>query len=296
VYAAYKFAQLVRFVIDEELLTRVGWPRGVGSTISTLTFYAVAAAGFLVALGAAGVEIGNFAIVAGALGVGIGFGLQTVVNNFVSGLILMFERPIQPGDIVEVSGVTGTVKSIGLRATTIETFEGAEVIVPNGTLLQGNLTNWTLNDRNRRIEIPVGVAYGTDPKEVLGILREVAARQPLLLRHPPPIALFTGFGESSLDFSLRFWTSAGDTWGAVRSAAMVEIHDELAQAGIEIPFPQRDLHVKSVAPEVLRSAVSPARDADDAGASASPPSGAGAAQPGAAATAASLPEDAVTRA
>jgi small-conductance mechanosensitive channel len=145
------------------------------------------------------------------------------------------------------------VKAIGLRATTIETFEGAEVIVPNGTLLQGNLTNWTLNDRNRRIEIPVGVAYGTDPKVVLEILREVAGRQPLLLRHPPPIALFTGFGESSLDFSLRFWTSAGDTWGTVRSAALVEIHAELAKAGIEIPFPQRDLHVRSVVTDALRA-------------------------------------------
>jgi small-conductance mechanosensitive channel len=253
VYVAYQFARLVRFVIEEELLSRAAWPRGVGSTVSTLSFYAVAAFGFLVALSAAGVEIGSFAIVAGALGVGIGFGLQTVVNNFVSGLILMFERPIQPGDIVEVSGITGTVKAIGLRATTIETFEGAEVIVPNGTLLQGNLTNWTLNDRNRRIEIPVGVAYGTDPKVVLEILREVAGRQPLLLRHPPPIALFTGFGESSLDFSLRFWTSAGDTWGTVRSAALVEIHAELAKAGIEIPFPQRDLHVRSVVTDALRA-------------------------------------------
>jgi small-conductance mechanosensitive channel len=279
VYAAYKFARLVRFVIDEELLSRVGWPRGVGSTVSTLTFYAVAGLGFLVALSAAGVEIGNLAIVAGALGVGIGFGLQTVVNNFVSGLILMFERPIQPGDIVEVSGITGTVKSIGLRATTIETFEGAEVIVPNGTLLQGNLTNWTLNDRNRRIEIPVGVAYGTDPNVVLGILRDVAARQPLLLRHPAPVALFTGFGESSLDFSLRFWTSAGDTWGTVRSAAMVEICDALAKAGIEIPFPQRDLHVRSIAP-----AATPARTPDTA------------AQPDAAVGATSALERASTRA
>jgi small-conductance mechanosensitive channel len=253
VYLAWSAARLVRFAIDEELVARVQWPRGVGSSISTLSFYAVAAFGFLVVLSATGVEIGKLAIVVGALGVGIGFGLQTVVNNFVSGLILMFERPIQPGDIVEVSGITGTVRAIGLRATTIKTFEGAEVIVPNGTLLQGNLTNWTLNDKNRRIEIPVGVAYGTDPRRVLQILREVAERQPLLLQDPPPNALFTGFGESSLDFSLRFWTSAGDTWGAVRSAAMVEIHDELAKAGIEIPFPQRDLHVRSVDAEALRN-------------------------------------------
>jgi small-conductance mechanosensitive channel len=251
-WLAYTVARLVRFTIDEELVPRVQWPRGVSSSISTLSFYGVAAFGFLLVLSATGVEVGKLAIVAGALGVGIGFGLHTVVHNFVSGLILMFERPIQPGDIVEVSAVTGTVKSIGLRATTIETFDGAKVLVPNGTLLQGNLTNWTLNDRNRRIEIPVGVAYGTDPKRVLQILQDVAERQPLLLRNPPPAALFTGFGESSLDFSLRFWTVAGDTWGAVRSAAMVEIHEELAKAGIEIPYPQRDLHVKGVAPDALR--------------------------------------------
>jgi small-conductance mechanosensitive channel len=264
VYGAFKLAQFVRFVIDEEFLTRVEWPRGVESAISTLSYYAVAALGVLAALSVAGVEIGKLAIVAGALGVGIGFGLQNVVNNFVSGLILMFERPIQPGDIVEVAGVQGTVKAIGMRATTLSTFDGAEVIVPNGTLLQGNLVNWTLSDFNRRIEIPVGVAYGTDPARVLSLLAEVAARQPEALRQPEPVALFVGFGDSALNFSLRFWTAAGDRWTLVRSRAMVDVASALAAAGIEIPFPQRDLNLKNVAPEAARAFARPGAPAEPA--------------------------------
>jgi potassium efflux system protein len=192
------------------------------------------------------VQTSQFALIVGALGVGIGFGLQNVVNNFVSGLILMFERPIEPGDIVDVDTLQGRVVEIGLRATRIKTWEGAEVVVPNGTLLSGNLINWTLSDSTRRVEVTVGVAYGTDVRRVLEILLRVAVGQKDAMKDPAPVVLFTGFGDSSLNFVMRFWTRDADTAPIARSDAGVAIAEALAAEGIEIPFPQRDLHIRSV--------------------------------------------------
>jgi small-conductance mechanosensitive channel len=239
-------SRAVRFLLNEEILSRLSWPTGAKSTTATLVYYAVLFGGLLLALSAAGVQTSQFTLIVGALGVGIGFGLQNVVNNFVSGLILMFERPIEPGDIVDVDTLQGRVVEIGLRATRIKTWEGAEVVVPNGTLLSGNLINWTLSDSNRRIEVPVGVAYGTDPRRVLEILMGVAAQQKDAMQDPAPAVLFTGFGDSSLNFVMRFWTRDADRAPMARSDASVAIAEALAAADIEIPFPQRDLHIRSV--------------------------------------------------
>jgi small-conductance mechanosensitive channel len=227
-------------------------PRGVGNSIATLTYYALIIIGLLVALAAAGFQTSQFAIVFGALGVGIGFGLQNVVNNFVSGLILMFERPIQPGDTVEVSGTSGKVRSIGMRATTLTTFEGADVIVPNGTLLSEKLINWTLTDMTRRIDVDLGVAYGSDPRQVLTLLAEVAAGTPGVAKDPAPSVLFVRFGASSLDFGIRAWTTDFDRWVAIRTEMTARVHEALRRAGIEIPFPQHDLHLRSVSDEAGR--------------------------------------------
>ncbi len=224
-------------------------PRGVGNTIATLSYYAIVIAGLMFALLAAGFEVGQLAIVVGALGVGIGFGLQNVVNNFVSGLILMFERPIQPGDAIEVSGTAGTVREIGMRATRLRTFEGADVVVPNGTLLSEKLTNWTLSDLSRRFDVGVGVAYGSEVTQVLSLLLATATDTPKVAASPEPMVLFGGFGESSLDFTVRAWTNDFGNWVATRSALTVRIHEALRAAGIEIPFPQRDLHLRSVSQE-----------------------------------------------
>jgi small-conductance mechanosensitive channel len=210
-----------------------------------MTYYLLLMLGLVVALAAAGFEVSQLAIVIGALSLGIGLGLQTEVNNFVSGLILMFERPIQPGDTVEVSGTVGTVRDIGMRATTFTTFEGADVVVPNGMLLSEKLINWTLSSNTRRIDIPVGVAYGSDPEKVRALLLEVALRTERVARQPPPAVMFTGFGASSLDFSVRAWTHFDDH-PIVRSALGLGIHAALAEAGIEIPFPQQDLHLRSI--------------------------------------------------
>jgi small-conductance mechanosensitive channel len=161
----------------------------------------------------------------------------------------MFERPIQPGDLIEVGGVQGRVRMIGLRATRIQTGDGADAIVPNGTLLSSNLTNWTLSDRKRRIDMTVGVAYGADVRRVLDILLTTAARQPRALPRPEPAATFTGFGDSTLNFSLQFWTGDFDGWGQVRSQAYVDLCEALQAAGIDVPYPQRDLHLRSISGE-----------------------------------------------
>ena len=217
-----------------------------------MSYYAMVLLGLLVALAAAGFEVSQLALVIGALGVGIGLGLQNVVNNFVSGLILMFERPIQPGDIVDVGGTSGKVREIGMRATTLSTFEGADVVVPNGMLLNEKLINWTLSDNDRRIDVNIGVAYGSDPRRVLELLMEVTRATPGIATEPEPTVLFVGFGASSLDFAVRGWTHDFDNWPSIRSQLATRLYAALVQAGIEIPFPQQDLHLRSVSDEVAR--------------------------------------------
>ena len=249
IYVALWVARTVRVLLRDEVLPKMDLPRGVGNSVSSLSYYALVLIGLMVALAAAGFETSQFALVFGALGVGIGFGLQNVVNNFVSGLILMFERPIQPGDIVEVSGTSGKVRSIGMRATTLTTFEGADVIVPNGTLLSEKLINWTLSDMNRRIDVEVGVAYGTDPRRVLELLRDVALGTPGITPEPAPAIVFKGFGASSLDFGIRAWTNDFGDWVTIRTEMTARVCEAFAQEGIEIPFPQQDVRLRSVAPE-----------------------------------------------
>jgi small-conductance mechanosensitive channel len=246
VWLAFWVAKAVRLILQDEVLPKMSLPRGVGSSISSLTYYALVFAGLSVALVAAGFEMSQLTLVVGALGLGIGLGLQNVVNNFVSGLILMFERPIQPGDVVEVGGVSGKVREIGMRATTLSTFEGADVVVPNGVLLNEKLINWTLSDMDRRIDVNVGVAYGSDPRKVLELLMDVTKATEGIAATPEPTVLFVGFGASSLDFSIRSWTNNFGDWVKIRSNLTVRVHDALMAAGIEIPFPQQDLHVKSV--------------------------------------------------
>jgi small-conductance mechanosensitive channel len=172
-----------------------------------------------------------------------------VVNNFVSGLILLYERPVQLGDMVEVGGVIGEVKRIGMRSSTVRTLQGAEVIVPNGNLISDQVVNWTFSDRRRRMEVKVGVAYGTDPERVLELLRQVARENTGVLADPEPVALFLGFGDSSLDFELRAWTPLFESWWLTQSELNVAVNRAIADAGIEIPFPQRDLHLRTAEPE-----------------------------------------------
>jgi len=149
------------------------------------------------------------------------------------------------GDTVQIADVFGTVERIGIRSSTLRTLEGADVIVPNASLISDRLTNWTLSNTRRRIDVPVGVSYGTDPQKMLALLLSAAATTPEVLVFPPPVALFLGFGENSLDFELRAWTEGSDRWVMVRSALTLDVHRKLGEAGIEVPFPQRVLHMKT---------------------------------------------------
>jgi small-conductance mechanosensitive channel len=257
-------SRMVRTVLDEDVLGRLDLPTGVPAAISSGVTYLLVLGGFLFATAAAGFGMERVALIVSALGVGIGFGLQTVVNNFVSGLILLFERPIRAGDIVNVGTLTGEVLHIGIRASTVRTFDGAEVIVPNGTLLADKVVNWTLSDQRRRMDVPVGIAYGTKPQTVVALLQETARTHPDVLAHPAPQALFLGFGANALDFVLRAWTVRRDH-AVVRSELAMAVAEAVTAAGLEIPFPQQDLHVRSLAPDVAaalgaRAATSPPAD------------------------------------
>jgi potassium efflux system protein len=239
-------SSIIRIIFEEEVAPRVKLKRGVPGAISLIIRISLITIGFLLAIAAAGVEMSKLAILLGALGVGIGFGLQNIFNNLVSGIILAFERPVNEGDIIEVGKYTGIVKQIGIRASTIRTGEGAEVIIPNGNLIANELVNWTLTDQQRRAEVTVGVAYGTNPEQVLQILRDCAHAHSEVLKDPEPLAVFISFGESSLDFRLLFWIPNADLRLQIQSDVAILVNNALQKAGIEIPFPQRDLNIKMV--------------------------------------------------
>jgi small-conductance mechanosensitive channel len=238
-------ARLLRFVLDETVLPAIPLPRGIPNAISRTAQYLLVVIGAVAALYASGIELGKFGLLAGTLGVGIGFGLQNIVNNFVSGLILLYERPMQVGDVVEIGNVVGEVRRIGVRSSTVRTGLGADVVVPNASFISSELVNWTLTDRIRRADVGVSVAYGSDPEVVKRILLGAVERRDDVLSKPPPEVLFTGFGDSSLQFELRFWPSRFEIWVAVASAVRETILRELGLAGINIPFPQRDVNVRS---------------------------------------------------
>lgn len=246
VLVGYVLAKALTFLLQNFVLTRLRLKRGLPFAISKVTYYFCLVLVGLTALSAAGVELNKFTVLTGALGVGLGFGTQNIVNNFVSGLILIFERPIHVGDIVDVGGLEGTVRRIGARSSTVVTFQGAEVIVPNSNLLSNQLINWTLSSPWRRIDILIKIAYGTDPEQVTKLLVGVAESHPGVLLQRPPVAFFRGFGESALNFELRFWSSQQDTWLQLQSDVTVAVAKALREAAIEIPFPQRDLRIRSV--------------------------------------------------
>jgi len=234
---------LLKIVIEDILLKRSKLPRGVPAAISVTIRYFLIILGFMFALSAGGIELGKFSLLAGALGVGIGFGLQNIVNNFISGLILVYERPLQVGDTIEVENLLGRVNRIGIRSSNVKTYDGAEVIVPNGNLISNQLINWTLSDNKRRIEIKVGTSYGSDPNIVLEILKKVAMENEDTLKEPPPRALFEDFGDSSLNFRLLFWVPY-DIGIGTKSDVAIGIFNKFKENNVEIPFPQVDLHVK----------------------------------------------------
>jgi small-conductance mechanosensitive channel len=252
-WISWLLARFISAVLEDEVFTRVSLPRGVPFALSKMSHYTVLVFGFIVAVAVLGFEVGNLALLVSALGVGIGFGMQNMVNNFISGLILLFERPIKVGDLISLDQLFGSVARIGIRSSTVRTFDGADVIVPNGDLISNRVTNWTLADNRRRVSLPVGVKYGTPARRVIELIEETARAHPAILEDPAPCGLFTAFGDSALEFELRAWTESEDALTIVRSEIAVSVQDALAEAHIEVPFPQRDLHVKTLPDEPNRS-------------------------------------------
>jgi len=243
---SWLLARFVNLILDNEIFSRMRTPPGVPFAITTFSRYIILVAGFLAAVSVLGFSLDKITIVLGALGVGIGFGLQNITSNFVTGIILLFERPIRVGDKIQFDDLIGRVSSIGIRASKITTFEGSDVIVPNSDFISSRVINWTFSDEKRRVIVPVGVSYESDPEQVLELLLRVAKDHPEIIDSPEPEALFQNFGDSSLDFELRAWTESNRGWVAVKSDMAVAIHKALKEANIEIPFPQRDVNLRNL--------------------------------------------------
>jgi len=247
----------VRSQLENNWLKMTTMGQGARDAMVTIIGYLMFVIAIMVGLSTAGFDFSNIAIIAGALSVGIGFGLQNIVNNFVSGLILLFERPIRKGDWIEVGGTEGIVKDIQIRSTKIQTFDRSDVIVPNSELISGQVTNWVLSSKSGRAIVPVGVAYGTDTEKVRDILLAIAENNADVVKtgaFPKPIVLFREFGDSSLNFELRVFLRKVDSRLRIISELNFAIDKAFREEGIEIPFPQRDLHVKSVPDNFMRDA------------------------------------------
>ena len=243
--------------IDRRWLQRIMIERGARDAILTLFGYVAFILAILIALTTANVNLFGLAVISGGLAIGLGFGLQEIANNFVSGLILLFERPIRAGDFVTVGTVEGFVRRIRIRATEIETLDNQNVLVPNSQLVSGQVKNWVLRDAHGRLQLRVGVAYGSDVELVRDILETIGREHKEVItdgRAPAPRALFTGFGDSSLDFELRVRVQRIERRFSVTSDLNFEIDKAFRKAGISIPFPQRDLHIVSYPNEQLQRA------------------------------------------
>ena len=242
------FSGAVRRFLRDRVLTRTSLDVGQRYAYGRVAGYGVFLVGIVVGLQLAGVNLNNLLLVGGAVGIGIGFGLQNVASNFIAGIILLVERPIKVGDRIEVESVNGDVVRIVARSTWVRTNDNVVIIVPNSQLTENRVINWTANDRRVRFKVPFGVSYQSDPKQVRDVTLAVADQHPDVMKELPADVIFKGFGDSSLDFELRVWTETQvQNPKVLMSDLYFALFEAFRQNRIEIPFPQRDLHVKSVA-------------------------------------------------
>lgn len=219
---------------------------GVRIAVGTIFRYIILVIGLVIVLQTVGIDLSTLTVLFGALGIGIGFGLQNVTNNFVSGIIILLERPIKVGDRIEIGDVNGDVVRVSMRATTIVTNDNISIIVPNSDFISSKVINWSHTDRNIRFNYPVGVSYKEDPDKVKKILLEVAASNDGVLKEPKPDVLFSDFGESYLEFKLRIWTREYiNRPGVLKSKLYFEIFKKFRENGIEIPYPHRDIMIRN---------------------------------------------------
>jgi small-conductance mechanosensitive channel len=238
--------RFIRNYLLGRLLRKTGIDIGIQHAITTITTYVIIVIGLVILLQTAGIDLTTLNVLVGALGIGVGFGLQNIVNNFISGLIILLERPIKIGDRIEVGTIEGDVIKIGGRSTTVLTNDNISVIVPNSKFILENVVNWSHNERTVRFRIPVSVAYGSDTQLVEKTLLEVAQENPDVLENPEPAVRFLEFGDSGLLFELRAWTmTLIHKKGKLVSSLNFAIYEKFREHNIEIPFPQRDIHIKS---------------------------------------------------
>jgi small-conductance mechanosensitive channel len=232
-------------VLDSENLRWKNIDHGAAASLQRIGIYCLWLLFGLFSVNLLGISLTNFAVIAGGLSVGIGFGMQTIISNFISGLILLFDRAIQPGDIIEVNGIWAKVMSVNIRNTEVQTFENAKIFLPNSTLIANQVTNWThRNDVRIRRDVLVGVAYGSNVQLVKKLLLEAATEHPAVMSSPEPMVLFSDFGASSLDFTLRFWVRHVDFGLSSCSEIRESIDVKFRENGVEIPFPQMDVHMR----------------------------------------------------
>jgi small-conductance mechanosensitive channel len=244
--ALFVISEWVRRFLVRQVLKKSQIEKGTKESIGTMVKYFIILAGFFSILQTNGIDLTAFGVLAGAIGVGIGFGLQNITNNFISGLIILFEQPIKVGDRIEVGDVTGDVIQINARATTVITNDNISVIVPNSQFIDSKVINWSHNEHRIRFNFPVGVSYKEDPEKIKKILIEVAKTNPGILTTPEVDVLFDSYGDNSLNFNLRVWTSEYVSKPKVlKSQLYYAIFKRFTEEKIEIPFPQRDLHLKS---------------------------------------------------
>jgi small-conductance mechanosensitive channel len=250
-WLARRLSRFARLLLETRIFQRRDWDLGLRHTISNSLHYALMTLGIIVALGFLGINYSSLAIIAGGLGVGIGFGLQNIVNNFFSGLILLFERPIKVGDLLIIDGHWGTVRDIRVRSTVFETVDRSVLIIPNSDLLSNKILNWTFYGRGpTRLTLKVGVAYDSDVPEVTRIIDQVCRRNPRVLSEPPPQISFSAYGDSSLDFTIWVFVRQPNDRVPATHELNAAIFKAFKQNGIEFPYPQMDLHIRSVTPKL----------------------------------------------